>query len=135
MYTPGAQMIGRWTFEYSLIPHAGGWEAAFTEAHAFARPLRVQRTSRGTGRLPREKALLSVSARELVVSTVKLAEDDDGVVVRAYCIADERIEASLTLNEPHTRAQSVDLNEENAADVDASRMNLRPNQIVTLRFG
>jgi alpha-mannosidase len=134
MFTPGAQMIGRWTFEYSLIPHAGGWGAAFTEAHAFARPLRAQRTSRGTGRLPQEKALLSVSTSELVVSTVKLAEDDDTVVVRAYNIADGPIEASIALNEPHAGVQSTDLNEENAVETDASHLSLRPNQIVTLRF-
>ncbi len=26
MHTPGAQMQGRWKFQYSLIPHEGGWE-------------------------------------------------------------------------------------------------------------
>ncbi|MCH8052267.1 MAG: hypothetical protein IIC86_09645, partial [Chloroflexi bacterium] len=122
--TPGAQMPGRWTFEYSLIPHAGGWREAFSEAHAFARPLRSLRTSRGSGRLPREKSLLTVDVPELVVSTVKLAEDDDSVVARAYNIA----------GEAHGRVSAVDLNEENAANVDASRLVLRPNEIVTLKF-
>ncbi len=132
--TPGAQMNGRWTFEYSLIPHAAGWREAFTEAHAFARPLRSQRTSRGNGRLPREKSLLAVDAPELVVSAVKLAEDDDGVVARAYNIADEPIEAGIALSEALGRVSAVDLNEENAADVDASHLALRPNEIVTLKF-
>ncbi|MCI0819022.1 MAG: hypothetical protein J4O12_01875 [Chloroflexi bacterium] len=133
--TPGAQMSGRWTFEYSLIPHAGGWPEAFTEAHAFARPLRSLRTSRGGGRLPREGSLLTVDTSELVVSTVKLAEDDDGVVARAYNIADEPIVAGVVLNEAHASVSAVDLNEENAAETEASRLALQPNEIVTLKFG
>ena len=133
--TPGAQMSGRWTFEYSLIPHSGGWPEAFTEAHAFARPLRSLRTRRGGGRLPREGSLLTVDTSELVVSTVKLAEDDDGVVARAYNIADEPIVAGVVLNEAHASVSAVDLNEENAAETEASRLALQPNEIVTLKFG
>jgi len=133
--TPGAQMIGRWTFEYSLIPHLGGWREAFTEAHAFARPLRALRTSRGGGRLPREQSLLTVDAPQLVVSTVKLAEDDDGVVARAYNIGDEPIEAGVAFSEVHGHISVVDLNEENAVETDEGRLTLRPNEIVTLKFG
>jgi alpha-mannosidase len=132
--TPGAQMIGHWTFEYSLIPHAGGWREAFTEAHAFARPLRSLRTSRGSGQLPREQSLLTVDAAELVVSTVKLAEDDDSVVARVYNIADEPIAAGVALNEAHATTRAVDLNEENGVETDALRLALRPNEIVTLKF-
>lgn len=133
--TPGAQMSGRWTFEYSLVPHPGDWREAFSEAHAFARPLRSLRTSRGGGRLPREASLLTVGAPELVVSALKLAEDDDGVVARVYNIAGGPVEAGVTLNEAHGRVSATDLNEENAADVDPSRLALRPNQIITLKFG
>ena len=35
MHTPGAQMQGRWKFQYSLIPHEGAWENAYTHAHQF----------------------------------------------------------------------------------------------------
>jgi alpha-mannosidase len=134
MYTPGAQMIGKWSFEYSIVPHAGRWQDAYLEAHAFDRPMRAIRTSRGRGAQPQERALVSTSGPALVVSVVKLAEDDDGVVVRAYNIADEAIEAGLALGAPHRAVQDVDLNEENASSVDAARMTLRPNQIVTLKF-
>ena len=54
MHTPGAQMQGRWKFQYSLIPHEGGWQNAFEHAHNFARPMRAIRTSRGRGELPPE---------------------------------------------------------------------------------
>jgi alpha-mannosidase len=133
MYTPGAQMPGRWTFEYSVIPHAGRWAAACQEAHAFNRPLRAIRTSRGTGRLPQSASLATTTSPDLVVSTVKLAEDDDSVVVRVYNISNEPVEAGVSMN--GASASGVDLNEENASAVDATRMTLAPNQIVTLKFG
>jgi 2-O-(6-phospho-alpha-D-mannosyl)-D-glycerate hydrolase len=136
--TPGAQMIGRWKFEYSIIPHEGGWEQAFGEAHSFARPLRAIRVSSGTREMPAEASLLSVDPAKLVVSAVRLAQDDDSLVVGAYNIANEPIEASLSVDEPHGEVFRVDMNEENAEDVVASdgvvRLALLPNEIVTLKI-
>jgi mannosylglycerate hydrolase len=139
MYTPGAQMPGRWTFEYALIPHAGLWQTAFPEAHRFARPLRALRVPGGTGEWPREKSLLSIPTAEVVLSSLKLGEDDDGITVRMYNIANEATAANLTLREPYRGVHEVDLNEENehpaVAQGGAVRLGLSPNQIVTLKFG
>ena len=139
MYTPGAQMIGRWTYDYALIPHEGGWQNAFGEAHRFARPLRTVRVPSGTGEWPREKSLLSIPNTDVVLSTVKLAEDSDGVVTRVYNIASESTAAGLTLREPFGSVHEVDLNEENERPAvqqgGAVRLGLSPNQIVTLVFG
>ncbi len=139
MYTPGAQMPGRWTFECALVPHEGGWQTAFPEAHRFARPLRAVRVPGGTGEWPREKSLLSIPIAEVVLSSLKLGEDDDGIVVRMYNIANEVTAANLTLREPYRGVQEVDLNEENehpaAEQGGAVRLGLSPNQIVTLKFG
>jgi len=78
----GSVRIGRWTYDYALIPHEAGWENAFSEAHRFARPLRTGRIPSGSGEWPREKSLLSISKPEVVLSTVKLAEDGDAVIAR-----------------------------------------------------
>ena len=139
MYTPGAQMPGRWTFEYALIPHEGGWQTAFPEAHRFARALRAVRVPGGTGEWPREKSLLSIPTAEVVLSSLKLGEDDDGIAVRVYNIANDATAANLTLREPYGGVHEVDLNEENehpaVAQGGAVRLGLSSNQIVTLLFG
>ncbi|MEO8457962.1 MAG: glycoside hydrolase family 38 C-terminal domain-containing protein, partial [Chloroflexota bacterium] len=138
MYTPGAQMIGRWTYEYSLIPHAGRWEQAFTEAHRFARPLRTVRVPGGSGEWPREKSLLSARSAEIVMSTIKLAEDGDGIVARLYNIADEATATAVSMRERFAHVDEVDLNEENGHPAvqqgGAIRLGLSRNQIVTLKF-
>jgi alpha-mannosidase len=138
MYTPGAQMIGRWTYDYALVPHEDGWEKAFAEAHRFARPLRAVRVPGGSGEWPREKQLLSISSPEVVLSALKLAEDGDAVIARVYNIADQPTASGVALREPFSSAEEVDLNEENEHPAvqqgGAIRLGLSRNQIVTLKF-
>ncbi len=136
--TPGAQMPGRWTFHYSLIPHAGGWETSFQEAHRFARPLRAVRSDRGTGDLPPEGSLVLIEPSTLVLSSLKIAEDGDAIIVRVYNTSDAPQEGRLRLLLPHTSAQMVDLNEEPLGPVDVDggwvKLSARANQILSVRF-
>ncbi|MDP2675963.1 MAG: glycoside hydrolase family 38 C-terminal domain-containing protein [Dehalococcoidia bacterium] len=143
--TPGAQMPGRWTFHYTLIPHAGGWEAAFRAAHSFARPLSAVRSRGGSGSLPAAASLLEIEPPSLVLSALKTAEDGDGVVARVYNTADAPVTGSLGLLSPHAGAEAVNLNEEpclpagtaqGPVDTDGDRVVLsaRPNQILSVKF-
>jgi len=138
MHTPGAQMQGRSKFQYSLIPHEGAWENAYTHAHRFVRPLRAIRTSRGEGTLALSGSIVEIAPPEVVLSALKLAEDGDGVVARVYNIAAEPIEALVQLLLPFERVERIDLNEENPEPVEsedrAVRFKLRPNEIATLKF-
>ncbi|MEK7247760.1 MAG: glycoside hydrolase family 38 C-terminal domain-containing protein, partial [Chloroflexota bacterium] len=138
MHTPGAQMIGRWAFEYSIIPHEGNWMRAYREAHRFARPLRAIRVPGGTGEMPRQKSLLRLDGEGVELSALKPAEDDDAIVVRVYNIADEPSAGIIALSEPVAGVEAVNLNEEDAGPVvvqgGAVRLDLAPNQISTFRF-
>jgi alpha-mannosidase len=141
---PGAQMQGRWTFHYSLIPHSGavpagrqGWQAAFQEAHRFARPLSAVRSRGGSGSLPASASLLEVEP-PFVLSALKTADGGDGVVARVYNTADAPVKGRLRLLSPHAGAEAVDLNEEplGSVDTDGDRVVLsaRPNQILSVKF-
>jgi alpha-mannosidase len=138
MHTPGAQMQGRWKFQYSLIPHEGGWEAAFQHAHNFARPMRAIRTSRGRGELPPEASLIEIEPATVILSALKVAEDDGSTIVRVYNIANEPVEARIRLRLPYAEVERVDLNEENRVQWGAHKhvipVKLKPNEIATLRF-
>jgi alpha-mannosidase len=136
--TPGAQMPGRWTFHYSLIPHQGRWEAAWPEAHGFARPLRAVRAEDGAARLPASGSPLEIEPQALVLSAFKTAEDGDGTVVRVYNTSDAPLEGRLRLLLPHGDAGFVDLNEEPLGAAETTdgwlSMSARPNQIISLKF-
>jgi alpha-mannosidase len=95
-------------------------------------------TTRGSGALPPQGSLLEIEPPEIILSTVKPAEDDDGVVVRVYNIGSRPIQGRVRLLQPHGRVERVDLNEENPQPVDVRDggvdLSLRSNEIVTLKF-
>jgi alpha-mannosidase len=138
--TPGAQLSGRYEFDYAIIPHAGDWETG--EAHVSAvqhlRPMRARWNRHGIGRIEAKGTMLHVESAAFQVSAIKPAEDGDGVIVRVYNTTDE--EATTGLQMPLLRGEvsMVNLNEEHIADVPRinSRVLLtaRPNEIVSLRF-
>lgn len=147
---PGAQMLGRWTFHYSLIPHAGGWEMSFQEAHRFARPLKAVRAGPGAGGLPPDGSLLEIEPPDLVLSSLKTGEDGRGVVVRVYNTSGAPQEGRLRLlpwpgRSRYAAARMVDLNEEPClpagtalGTADASdgwvKLSACPNQILSVEF-
>jgi alpha-mannosidase len=68
---------GRHEFAYALLPHAGGWREAgvVAEAVRFNAPLRPG---------PELPSLASVDDPNLVLDTVKRAEDSEALVLRLY---------------------------------------------------
>jgi alpha-mannosidase len=138
--TPGAQLHGKHVFHYSIIPHAGDWESA--EAHIAAvqhlRPMRARWNRRGLGQLRAEGALLHVSSTAFQVSSIKRAEDGDGVIVRLYNTSSDAADAIVDLVPVRGPVSLVNLNEEHIADLPRVEgrvmITARTNEIVTLRF-
>ncbi|MGK3649854.1 alpha-mannosidase [Pseudarthrobacter enclensis] len=87
------------------------------------------------------EALFSVDNPQLVVEAVKLAEDGSGdVVVRLYESLGQRSAGRITANFPVRDVAATDLLERPeqapgvAPDREGAALNLRPFQLVTLRF-
>jgi len=152
--TPGAQCLGRHTFEYALLPfypsaelraggaqdrpHDGGWENAYAQAHAFNAPLRAVVAPASDGPLPPSLSFVQADPAEFVLTAVKQAEDGSGLIVRGYNIAGQARQVTLKLHRPFRRARRVNLNEdpqeELAAGGNAVRFAVRAKQIVTILF-
>jgi alpha-mannosidase len=116
--TPGAQMQGCHTFEYSVIPHAGGWEQAMHQAHWFAKPLRAHWTGLHAGPLKAEMSFVAVSPSTLILSAVKRAEDNGAdVVVRLYNPTEKDTEGTLTSFFALASAELTNLAEERGEDL------------------
>lgn len=110
--TPEAQCLGKSTFEYAIVPHAGGWQRAYQQAHDFASPLRAIVVLPKGGSLPTRFGLLSVEPDTVVVSAVKLAEEGGGTIVRIYNPSPESVGGAIRLGLPVKSAWQVNLNEE-----------------------
>jgi alpha-mannosidase len=138
--TPGAQMLGRQEFHYSIIPHEGDWAAA--SAHVLAvqhlRAMRARWNRHGLGHLDHTGSLLSVDSPAFPVSAIKRAEDGDGIIVRLYNILGHPAETVVDLPPVPGPVARVNLNEEHIEDAirddEGVLIAARPNEIITLRF-
>ena len=139
METPGAQMPGRWVFDYSIIPHAGNWNPAFWQAYAFDAPLRTVSTGIHNGNLPSVTSFVECTPETFVVSAVKPSEDGNGWLVRGYNISDDPINVTIKPWLPFKKAGIIDLAEENQAALRADQAGCvtfpaGPHKIVSVRF-
>jgi alpha-mannosidase len=123
---------GEHRFTYALMPHAGGWREAgvVAEARRFNQPL-LWAQGRAEAR-----AFAAVDGDDLVLDTIKRAEDGDALVVRLYEAHGARGTARLRLGFPVTGARFANLLEDpgEPAEVedDAIVVRYRPYEIVTL---
>jgi len=129
---------GEQRFAYSLLPHTGSWgEATIAQAYALNDALIVARPKSGASDLQQVR-LLSVEPANIVVETIKQAEDGNGLIVRLYESQRRRGQAQLHLGFKLGSAWHTNLLEENqtALTPDGNTLSLfvRPYEIVTLRL-
>ena len=134
--------LGEHRFTYSLFPHAGPWnEATIRAAYALNDPLVV---APGSGRADRHSppvtaGLLDVDQPNVVIETVKRAEDGRGLIIRLYesqrCRGPVRLKTGFPLAEVWETNLIEDDETQLTLDEDgALTLSLRPFQIVTLRL-
>jgi alpha-mannosidase len=99
--------MGRQVFAYAVMPHAGDWRQAgvVAEAHRFNSPLRWCGAA-----APR--SLVGVDDPNLVLDTVKRAEDSDALVLRLYECHGARGTARIRCALPFKRARACNLLED-----------------------
>jgi alpha-mannosidase len=83
------------------------------------------------------QSLLSVSSPNVIVETIKQAEDGNGVIVRLYESQRKRGPVQVRFGHAVDSAWTTNLLEENESSLsveeDSIQLNLRPYQIETLR--
>lgn len=124
-------------FTYSLLPHAGDWRAGqvVRRAYELNAPLRAVPVPGGSSTEP--ESFLSTGSDHIVVETVKVAEDGNGLIVRLYEAHNRRGPASLRFIWPVESAEEVDLLERPSGTVEVAgdrvKFEVRPFEVKTLR--
>ena len=123
-------------FTYALYPHQEGWQAGGTvpQAYFLNQPaLAVAGGSADTG-----VSLASVDAPNVVLETVKRAEDGDGVILRLYECENAKTPVTLTWNGAIASAEADNCIEEKTGDVEVSgnqvRFTIKPYEVKTIRI-
>ncbi|WP_158599024.1 alpha-mannosidase [Rhodophyticola porphyridii] len=126
---------GHHRFTYALLPHPGDWrDHVPAEAYALNHPLRVlPLPGGGTARMPVRSA-----APNVVLETLKPAEDGRGVILRLYEGHCRRGPVMLDLDAAIGAVERCGLLEEECEPLPLTggrvKLTLRPYEIVTLRL-
>jgi alpha-mannosidase len=139
---------GEHHFVYSLLPHAGAWgTATIAAAYGLNDPLIVAERRGSEGKEGQAgnasptahlQSLVSVDRPNVVVETIKQAEDGRGIIVRLYESQRQRGPLTLTTGFDLAEAWHTNLLEENQAALASGQRSVdlyvRPYEIVTLRL-
>ncbi len=130
---------GSHDFTYSLYPHPDDWRTGTVrEAAELNTPLRACWTESAPGALPAREGFAAVEATNVIIDTVKRAEDSDDIIVRLYEAYGCRGDVTLTFSQPPAAVFECDLMEENnvPVELDGSGISIyvTPYQIRTFRL-
>jgi len=129
---------GHHEFTYSLLPHTGDWRVQTVQrAYELNLPLLAKFTEPHDGILPDSFRLVSADVPNVVVETVKRAEDGEDLIVRCYECYNQRGSVTLTFGRSIVAATECNLmeREDQPAEFATSQLvfNMKPYQIRTFR--
>ena len=137
-YPDPMQDQGHHTFSYALYAHEGDQAAAHVRALAYEYndPVRAVFSPRKSGTLPDRFSLFKLSASNIILETVKKAEDSDDWILRLYESENKDCTVTLSVNAGVTAAAECDLmeNEEDELPVISAVQNGIPGVDITLSF-
>jgi alpha-mannosidase len=133
---------GKNRFAYSLLPHAGSWgETTIAAAYALNDPLFVVQGQGGreaAEQPSKEESLISSNRPNIVIETIKQAEDGQGMIIRFYESQRQRGLVTLTAGFTLGSVWQTNLLEENQVALipvgNTVSLFVKPYQIVTLRM-
>ena len=109
-------------FTYSLYAHAGDWKAGNTmrQGYELNYPLMASVTQAHLGTLPAKRSWARIDAGNVILTVMKKAEDDDGVIFRFYEFEGKPAQVKLQLPRKAQSAVETNLMEKHAAAVPLS---------------
>ena len=131
---------GHHHFRYSLYPHGGDWKQAMTVRHGydFNYELQAMQLEAHEGQRPPEQSIVSVSNPNVVLTAMKKAEDNDGVIFRFYEWAGTTGEVRIKVPAGATSASVTNLMEQPESPAlpvsgDQVTVPVHPFEIVSVR--
>ncbi|NLU53301.1 MAG: alpha-mannosidase [Clostridiaceae bacterium] len=127
-------------FTYSLYPHAGDHIAGnvVREAYELNMPLRVVLPQADTQIQQDSVSLVEVDRKNIIVETVKKAEDSDSVIIRLYECDGMSTTANLKFGIAPKKIVPVDLMENEIGEAEeysnSASLSFKPFEILTLKL-
>jgi alpha-mannosidase len=131
---------GAHEFTYALVPHAGGWREAATvrAGYELNTPLRAIAEATHSGSLPATHSFTGIEPQNLLLTSLKQAEDGGDLILRFYEFAGQKTTAQLTLPAGVAEAWDASLmekaGEKLVSDGKTATVTVNPYEIKTLRL-
>lgn len=131
---------GEHIFTYSLYPHFGDYRTGGTvkEAYLLNRPLTAMPVAAGKGVLKEKYSFISCDKENIIIETVKKAEDDDALIVRLYDAYDINSQCKLSFGFDVKSAYICDLMENAEQELAINKNNVslpvKNFEIITLKI-
>ena len=127
-------------FTYSLLPHSGDWREAgtVTEAYSLNQPAEALVLPPQEGALPETFSFASCNKENVVLETLKQADDGSGTILRLYDAFDRRSRPTIRFGVPVKQVWLCDMleNEEQeiAVNDNTVTLDLKNFEILTLKI-
>lgn len=132
---------GKHRFTYSLYPHVGTVTASdvVKQGYCMNRPLKVKKlAANANGTLPQSFSLVSADKKNIVIETVKKAEDNSGMIIRLYEAENKRGKVTLRFGLPIATAYVCDMLENTEREIavcdNAISLDFSNFEIITLKI-
>ncbi|MDE1175770.1 MAG: glycoside hydrolase family 38 C-terminal domain-containing protein [Edaphobacter sp.] len=131
---------GHQHFSYALYPHAGTWKQAKTErrGYEYNYELKAQQVTPHAGALPLVHSYASVEPENVVLTAMKKAEDDNGLIFRVVEWAGKQGDVTFTVPPGATAATETNLMEKSTGSPlklsgDKVTAHIGPYEILSVR--
>jgi alpha-mannosidase len=130
---------GKHTIEYALYPHAGSWREANTvrRGYEYNNPLIAVLGEVHKGTLPPVNSFVQLMPANLVLTTIKKAEDSEAWIFQWYEAKGEDTHALLTLPQIPQKVVASDFLEEDGRELRFNKtvvqLNTRKNSAMTIK--
>jgi len=129
---------GRHEFTYALLPHAGDWRCGTVQqGYELNYPCFAVAAEPHGGELPKSFALAAVSEDNVILETIKKAEDSGAIILRVYEAYGQRGDATITLARKPIAVTECDLMEEHDVPAETRgseiRFYIKPWEIRTFK--
>jgi alpha-mannosidase len=125
--------LGHHEFAYAIMPHAGGWREAGIVAEALRFNLPVRWVEEASA-----ESFASVDDPNLVLDTIKRAEDSGALVLRLYEAHGARGLARVRVSESFASARRANALEDDGDALEAEGESVlvpyRPHEIITIKL-
>jgi len=131
---------GMHEFTYSLYPHSGDYKSGNTIDEAFALNVGLEaiKVDKNDGVLPQEYSLINTDMENVIIETIKEAEESEDIIVRLFESYNQKASGKIVTGFDFKKVYACDLLENVERELSHNgreiELNIRNFEIVTLKF-